>query len=90
MTITLPEETATKLREWAQREGMSEEEFAAQCVRTQVRAMDDDLKDTIKAIQRGFDDIEAGRTKPAAEVFARLDRMIANQQLFLDMMSETK
>lgn len=29
MTITLPEETATKLREWAQREGMSEEEFAA-------------------------------------------------------------
>lgn len=52
--------------------------------------MDDDLKDTIKAIQRGFDDIEVGRTKPAAEVFARLDRMIANQQLFLDMMSETK
>lgn len=52
--------------------------------------MDDDLKDTIKAIQRGFDDIEAGRIKPAAEVFARLNRMIANQQLFLDMMSETK
>ena len=48
-------------------------------LRAAMKLLEEDEKfvaDEIEAIRRGMADVEAGRTKPAAEVFARLRREI--------------
>ena len=70
MTIVLSEQTETRLREKAEREGQDMNAIADDLL---ANALDWDAREREEAaegIQRGLDDFAAGRCSPASQVFA--------------------
>ena len=72
MQVRLSEERQAELNEYAQRHGQ-DPAVALDSVLADALAWDRlDYEETVEAIRRGSEDLKAGRTKPASQVFDEL------------------
>lgn len=70
--LPLKPETAAKLEELARLRGSDPVEFANQAFRDWLTEEQEEYEATCKVIERGFADVQAGRTRPAAAVLSDL------------------
>ena len=82
ITIDLPEETVTNLREWAQTQGRPAAQIAAEVVMERFGANHDAEEfllddDALEKLRRGFADIDAGRTVSLEESRTRIEALLA-------------
>ena len=72
MQLHLSEERQAQLNEYAQRHGQNPE-AALDEVLAEALAWDQlDFQEALEGIREGYEDLKAGRTKPASEVFGDL------------------
>lgn len=72
--LPLKPETAAKLEELARLRGSDPIEFANQAFGDWLTEEHEEYEATCKAVERGYADVEAGRTRPAATVLSDLCR----------------
>ena len=70
MTITLPPETETTLREQANREGLDVDTFANALLVEALEQKARDYAEAVRAIQEGLDAVQQGRERPFEEFLA--------------------
>ena len=67
ITIELPEDVETRLREKAARQGEDVASVAASVLADALDREAEDRKEAVEGIQRGLDDFETGRSRPFKE-----------------------
>lgn len=72
MTISLSPETEARLRERAERDGRDVDAVADALLSFALEWEVQDRAEAIAGIQRGIEASEAGRVRPAADVFAQM------------------
>lgn len=77
MSITLAPELEERLRVRAAQEGRSPEDLAELLLGEALDRGADDWMEAVAGIQRGLDAGDAGRVRPALEVFGELRGMLA-------------
>ena len=73
MTITLSPETEAKVKEQARKSGGDVSSLVESYVKQVFEWQQQDLEETLEALDRGMADFEAGRHKPMSETLAKLD-----------------
>jgi predicted transcriptional regulator len=72
--IPLKPERKAELEEYAKRRGMDTATALDDALATYLEWERQDSAETLEGIQRGYEDVKAGRTKPASEFLADLQR----------------
>ena len=80
MTISILPETEARLREKAAREGQDVDAVAEALLTMALDSEAREREEAIDGIRRGLADSDAGRVRPAAEVFAEMRARLAAGQ----------
>jgi hypothetical protein len=70
--VNLKPERRAELAEYAERHGQDVETALDDLLATQLEWARRDYDETVKAILEGYEDVKAGRTRPAEEVYESL------------------
>lgn len=81
MTITVSPEVEERLRQQAKLEGKDIGSVADRLLADALDWQARDREETLEGIRAGLRDVEAGRVKPAEEVFDRLRALLAQHGL---------
>ncbi len=73
-TIPLKPERQAELEEFARRRGKTPAEALDEALATYLEWESQDFEEAIRGIQQGYDDVEAGHTRPADEFLADISR----------------
>jgi len=73
MNIVLKPETESRIRQIAAREGKDPEAIVDALLSEAIESWEES-ESTVAAIRKGLDEVEAGRCRPVAEVFADMRR----------------
>ncbi len=73
-TIQLKPERRAQLEEYAHRRGQDPASALDDAVAVYLEWERQDFAEAVEGIRCGYEDVKAGRTRPAAELFARLRR----------------
>ena len=77
MTITIDPEIEARLRQQAEREGQEMEPLVNRLLATAMEWEAFDREEAIAGIQRGLEASDAGRVRPAADVFHDIRKKLA-------------
>ena len=74
MSITLDPELEERVRQSAMETGNALEDEVASLLKECLTWRERDRQEAIEGIQRGLDDVAAGRVRPIAETFAAIEQ----------------
>ena len=75
--VTLKPERKAQLDDYAQRHGQDVNDALDEALAAYLEWEQADYQDALEGIRRGYEDVKAGRTRPAAEFLAEMRRKYA-------------